>query len=291
MMRTEWLMGVWRRARLGRLCGLLTVVVALAATLSAPAVAAEEDGAEKIVETAVDAYNEGDYEKCAALLADAAQRFPESDRVFYWLGMTYRQQEKWDDAYEAFRKLCDLKPDDAKARVRVAETCERNGDQKGAVHWYEAALKLDPDNQELQDKLAKAKAGEAAAKPKKPGDAKEGKDGLLRYGVTSTVEEKNRVWAHVGAAVLIFLVIPHIVRRLCVKGYRLPLTLGESQATGWIVLLVCAATCLLAWGYQPHWRMIVLGVLAAGEGLFAYAAVKAESIMAVKAVLDWMARR
>jgi len=284
-------MGVWRRARVGRLCGLLAVVVALAATLSAPAIAAEEGGAEKIVETAVDAYNEGDYEKAAALLADAAQRFPKNDRILYWLGMAYRQQEKWDDAYDTFRKHCDLRPGDAKARVRVAEVCERNGDQKGAVHWYEAALKLDPDNQELKDKLAKAKAGEVAAKPKKQGDAKEDKDGLLRHGVTSTVKGENRVWAHVGAAVLIFLVIPHIVRRLCVKGYRLPLTLGESQATGWIVLLVCVATCVLAWGYEPHWRMIVLGVLAGGEGLFAYAAAKAESIMAVKAVLDWMARR
>ncbi len=293
-----------RRARGCRLVLLTGAVLGLLASGSAAAWAGESAAAAKLVEAAVDAYNEGDYEKSAAILDDAARQFPDHDRVFYWLGMARRKQGKWDEAYEAFKRECELDPKDAKACARLAAVCERRGDRAEAVRWYERAVALAPDDKGLQDKLAKARetkpATETPAAPAKkpvtsqpaPAAARqEPKGNFLRYGAVHGVKPEQRVWGHVAAAVLVFLAIPYVVRRICVKVYRLPLSLGESQATGWIVFLVTVVGCVAGWGYAPHWRMALLGVGSVAAGVFAFAAAKAESMVAIRTVLDWMARR
>lgn len=110
----------------------------------------------------------------------------------------------------------------------------------------------------------------------------------LQSGLVGQVAPDSRTWARV-AGVVGFLLLPMFAFKLCVAKYKLPLTPGEVTKAGWICMLMCLTCYFGAWGYELHWRMILVGLGTLFIGACARATAMAVSAAAVNVVAERIA--
>ena len=176
---------------------------------------AGEASVEAAVEKAVRLYTEEKYSEAADVLEEWKTRSPDSKEVFVWLGRCRMKLRQYTEAREAYKKYCDLAPEDIEGPTGVARTYRHQGDQELAELWYERALELEPSNAELEDELAQVRRGELGPEPS-PGGTPQGaagaapvqeeKVGFWRQGVAGVCGARNSTGGRV-LAVIIFVVM------------------------------------------------------------------------------------
>jgi len=285
--------------------------VGLAPSAKGQATTTRQESANRILDEAVEAYGQRQYDKAAGMLSDGVKQFPDNKDLFYWLGMTCRAQGKWDDAVEAIKRVCELDPENAEGPILLAETYMRQRKYALAVRWYEKAISLAPDRDDLKSRLEEAKKAafapvdelpkEAPPQPTPPSDAGETKHdpvdkseevasdkptdwgNVFQCGLVGRLDSGHQGWGHF-VGVVVFLMIPSIVVNQCIRHYKLPFRPAELTKTGWICGTAIVLCYLVVWGYDPHWRMVILLPLCLGIGVACYKRAKAMSMAAEKRV-------
>lgn len=65
---------------------------------------------------------------------------------YYFLGLYWRGNERWDFAHEAFAKAYLLDPKNPALAIQIAQTYQGEGNYEEASNWYQVAVSLEPEN-------------------------------------------------------------------------------------------------------------------------------------------------
>ena len=87
-------------------------------------------------------YQSGNYRAAVDRLKRAAKLAPTDERVLNNLGLAYCRLGKIDEAYKAFARATGP----LTGNLNVAKMLERFGREDDAIHYYEAARQIDPNN-------------------------------------------------------------------------------------------------------------------------------------------------
>lgn len=101
----------------------------------------------------VDAFNAGNYADAVVrmnsvltALDDTAENAESRAQVLALLGAAYSRQRMFDEAVEAFTKRLEYAPDDADARLDLAQALADSGNEAEARQQREAVLEIDSDD-------------------------------------------------------------------------------------------------------------------------------------------------
>jgi Tfp pilus assembly protein PilF len=95
-------------------------------------------------------YQNGNYRAAVDRLKRAAKLAPQDERILNNLGLAYCRLGKIDDAYKAFSRA--MGP--LTGNLNTAKMLERFGREDDAIHYYEAARQIDPNNSLALRRLA-----------------------------------------------------------------------------------------------------------------------------------------
>ena len=123
-------------------CALGLVLAAPAAGQSAPP---EEPG--------VLALQNGDFEKAAALFADALRKNPRNPTLQMGAAVAAHYLGRDDDARKFLSRALDLQPRYTAAAALLGEIAYAQGDVDFAIRLYQQALKYSPTSREIRDRL------------------------------------------------------------------------------------------------------------------------------------------
>lgn len=122
-------------------------------------------------------------------LAEFQQMAPDSARSYILLGDVYHQLERNDDAEAEYRKALSAKADDPAALVGLAAACLSNNQAACAAQAAQAALKLTPEDPELNVVMGEVLMGQLQFDAAEP---------FLRKGLGSKPQMIPRVHALLG---------------------------------------------------------------------------------------------
>ena len=105
------------------------------------AVKIEED-AETLNNLGFSLYQNGNYRAAVDRLKRAAKLAPTDERILNNLGLAYCRLGKIDEAYKAFARATGP----LVGKINTAKMLERFGREDDAIHYYEAARQIDPNN-------------------------------------------------------------------------------------------------------------------------------------------------
>ncbi len=128
------------------------------------AVKLEED-AETLNNLGFALYQNGNYRAAVDRLKRAAKLAPTDERILNNLGLAYCRLGKIDEAYKAFTRATGQ----LNGNLNTAKMLERFGREDDAIHYYEAARQIDPNNAlalrrlaDLYHRVGRAAESEAA---------------------------------------------------------------------------------------------------------------------------------
>lgn len=128
------------------------------------AVKMEED-ADTLNNLGFSLYQNGNYRAAVDRLKRAAKLAPADERILNNLGLAYCRLGKIDEAYKAFSKATGP----LNGNLNTAKMLERFGREDDAIHYYEAARTIDPNNSlalrrlaDLYQRVGRASESEAA---------------------------------------------------------------------------------------------------------------------------------
>lgn len=93
-----------------------------------------------------DLIDSGKYQTAAELLTDAIKRYPKAGELYYFLGVTYQAQDKFQDAFTNWKKASEINPKSSIASYVKAIEKLLKQDTGGAVTDLKAALSKMPEN-------------------------------------------------------------------------------------------------------------------------------------------------
>jgi tetratricopeptide (TPR) repeat protein len=79
--------------------------------------------------------------KGIGLLREVADKNPNNAYAQYMLGVGSTVSGQWAKAIERFTKVAEMQPDNMEVLLRLADACEKSGDNKAAKKWFEQFLK------------------------------------------------------------------------------------------------------------------------------------------------------
>ncbi len=98
-------------------------------------------------------------------MKQAATVSPKSFQVQYLLGRAYLGLERYDDAFRTYERAAELASDGDRKQLGgafgfggVGDGFANAGRTRDAIRAYDRALQLDPNNTDVQQKLAAARA-------------------------------------------------------------------------------------------------------------------------------------
>jgi Flp pilus assembly protein TadD len=100
------------------------------------------------------------FKEAEAALRAAVVTDPENSALHFALGVIYRQQEKWDDAYDELTEATRLMPELPENHGALAYLFYRMDDGPNAISEARTALSLDPKNAEAYHMLAACQAAQ-----------------------------------------------------------------------------------------------------------------------------------
>ncbi len=86
-----------------------------------------------------------DYAGAAQVLSRAATLRPSHSDTWFQLGVTLSRLQEWDGSLDAYRRVLELDPQNAKAHNNSANVHYRRGEIEEAAAAYEKALKVDSE--------------------------------------------------------------------------------------------------------------------------------------------------
>jgi spermidine synthase/Flp pilus assembly protein TadD len=92
----------------------------------------------------------GNYEEARMWAGQVLKLDPENDHAYVLMGDAYREERRWIEARDAYRKALELFPDNVSATLHLAEALTYTGDPEGAVAKIERARRLGAPLEELQ---------------------------------------------------------------------------------------------------------------------------------------------
>lgn len=105
------------------------------------------------------------YAEAESALKQAATVSPKSFQVQYLLGRAYLGLERYDDAFRTYQRAAELASDGDRKQLGgafgfggVGDGFANAGRTRDAIRAYDRALQLDPNNTDVQQKLAAARA-------------------------------------------------------------------------------------------------------------------------------------
>ncbi len=96
----------------------------------------------------------GQTENGMALLQKARQLNPDFLMVYFFLGIGYNQQGKYDEAISSLATMLEFEPDNAEVHVNFAIAFTHKGELKRAVKHLRSAVELSPNRPDIQLRLA-----------------------------------------------------------------------------------------------------------------------------------------
>ena len=131
------------------------VIYALAS--SASAVGAQslwDDPAFALYRQAVEAMEAKDFARASTLADEAIKAYPDHILAYYLRGQAALAERRWPDAATAFGKVVALYPGSFAGQRDLGTALQQAGRSEEAVRAYEAALKIKPDSEDIQLRLA-----------------------------------------------------------------------------------------------------------------------------------------
>src|SRR5262249_34744474 len=140
-------------------CFLLLVLSGATALASA-----QQKNRDRDFQTALAAYNSGQFPEAAAQLEKLVREVPESFDVHELLGLVYSAQSKDAEASKHLEKAVSLKPNSAAARTNFAASLARQGKFQPAEREFKKAIELEPRNFDANHDLGElyARSGKIA---------------------------------------------------------------------------------------------------------------------------------
>ena len=96
----------------------------------------------------------GNYSSAEQFLRRATSRTPRSAEAWAYLGMALHRQGRWQEAIDAYRRSCSLKPDDHKMHFNIALCADSAGDLDAACAALNHARRLAPHRADIVSRLA-----------------------------------------------------------------------------------------------------------------------------------------
>lgn len=96
----------------------------------------------------IELYKKGDYQNAAKILKKAVKNTASDAQVWYYLGLSYLQQDKKKESENALEKAVEINGSDAKIRVGLAYIYLLRNKSKPAQAEAQTALGLNPNNAE-----------------------------------------------------------------------------------------------------------------------------------------------
>lgn len=91
----------------------------------------------------IEAFKNGSHGKAVEQFEEAAKGYPENHVAWYYLGQSYREQEQWEEAAEAFANAVKVKPDNAMYQMFLGISLYHAGKQSMASSYLEKAIQLE----------------------------------------------------------------------------------------------------------------------------------------------------
>ena len=101
----------------------------------------------------VEAFENGDYERCLELLLRAGELGEDSLDYHFYLGASYQGTKRYDEAIGQYRLVLATDPMDTVTRYNLGRILEKLGRYKEAIHEYRVVLKHDPEDEEARDRM------------------------------------------------------------------------------------------------------------------------------------------
>lgn len=125
--------------------------------MSATGVAAQslwDDPAFALYRQGVEAFNRKEYDRAERLSRDAIAQYPAHLLAHYLLGQAALAQRKWADAQQAFSKVVSFYPRSFTGHRELGVALAQLNRIDEAIAVYQSALRLRPDVEEIQTRLA-----------------------------------------------------------------------------------------------------------------------------------------
>jgi tetratricopeptide (TPR) repeat protein len=98
---------------------------------------------------------QGQAKEALAMLKEASQRYPQSQRIFRALGRTHVALEDYAAAEAAYRQAIRLQPDSLESQYECGLVLAHQGNRRGAAECFRQALRLRPDYGEAHYQLGR----------------------------------------------------------------------------------------------------------------------------------------
>ncbi len=140
----------------------------------------------------LDAYKKGDYEKALGRLIEAQLQAPERPPILYNLGNAYYKTGDFDSAYHLFYQVLESEDENLrhKARYNLGNTSFRRGKLDEAIQHYEAALEIDPDDEQARQNIEFVK--QVMQQQKMPNDQQDSDDRDKNKDRTESQEQPSQ---------------------------------------------------------------------------------------------------
>jgi Tetratricopeptide repeat len=113
------------------------------------------DGA---LEAALGLHALGKFQEAGDQLARLVEKFPDGREALYYLGLCRIETKQWKEAREALKRFAELAPENPESRRFIGDTFFQEQMYALAAVWYEKSLAIDPKDDEVKDKVRRAKA-------------------------------------------------------------------------------------------------------------------------------------
>ncbi|MFH0816847.1 MAG: ATPase domain-containing protein [Methanobacteriota archaeon] len=108
---------------------------------------------EALVQSGLSLYGEGKWGQALQEMDKVLADNPKNDRALLIKGDIYFERERFDRAEDAYRQLVEVAQDSDMAQVKLGDAILKQGRKVEAEEQYSKALRLNPENQDAQDRL------------------------------------------------------------------------------------------------------------------------------------------
>ncbi|WP_059173832.1 tetratricopeptide repeat protein [Bacillus sp. FJAT-27445] len=102
---------------------------------------------------AVVEYCRDNHDESIALCKEALQNGYDESGCYYFLGVVYQEENKFQEAEEAFLNALHLDPEDGETYAAYAELMFKAGHEEKALTLFKKAKQLDPDNEKVNQSI------------------------------------------------------------------------------------------------------------------------------------------
>lgn len=97
--------------------------------------------------------DEGNLETAIEWCEMAVDSFPQDYLGFHYLGITFLADGKYQNAITSLKKATELNSNSINSWLRLGEAYQNSGDITSALFTYESALKIEPGNKQIQQRI------------------------------------------------------------------------------------------------------------------------------------------